>query len=133
MSTNKVLIFSAIVIAAIFVFVILTGGIRKDVVLKKYELSNNESTMTIKVDVTSSIGYVRKMKLVKDGNDIYIKFYSSFGFNSKLGTQDTYNIDVVNIDDIYFYIGKKGYKKVLELRNQEWIVPNDEITVNKKI
>ena len=133
MSTNKVLIFSAIVIVAIFVFVILTGGIRKDVVLKKYELSSNGSTMTIKVGVTSSIGYVRKMKLVKEGNDIYIKFYSSFGFNSKLGTQDTYNIDIVNIDDIYFYVGKKGYKKVLELRNQEWIVPNDEITVNKKI
>lgn len=132
MSTNKVLIISAIIIVILAISVLLTGGVRKDVVLKNYDLSTDGTTMTIKVNVTSKIGYVRKMKLVKEGNDVYIKFYSSFGFNSKMSNH-TYNIDIVNIDDIYFYVGKAGYKKVLELRNKEWIVPNNTITVNKNV
>ena len=133
MGTNKLLILCGIFIAALTIGVLLTGGVRTDVRLKRFEPSQTTKTLTIRVDTASAIRNVRKAKISKDGNDLYIKFYSAYGFNSRLGTQDTYNLDINNIDEIYFYIGKKGYKKVLELRNNEWLEPYNEITVNKQI
>lgn len=132
METNKVLIFSGIFLLALTIGILLTGGVRKDVYIKKYELLSNGKTMSIKVDTPSSIRYLRKAEIKKDGNDLYLKFYSAYGFNAKLNKSD-YILDVSDIDEVYFYVGKKGYKKVLELRNKEWIEPYNDITVNKKI
>ena len=101
--------------------------------LKDFELSQDGKTMTLKVGVSSSAGYVRKMKRTSGSMNYYFTFYSTFGINSKLGAKDTFTIDIDNnVDEIYFYTGGKGYKKVLELNdNGEWVrVPasyNDEV------
>jgi len=62
----------------------------------------------------------------------YFTFYSTFGINSKLGAKDTFTIDIDNnVDEIYFYTGGKGYKKVLELNDDgEWVKVS---FANKKI
>ena len=50
----------------------------------------------------------------------YLTFYSTFGINSKLGAKDNFEITLdENVDEIYFYTGNKGYKKVLEKKNWE--------------
>ena len=133
METNRVLILSAIFIILLIVLVLLTGGVREDVYIRNYTLSPNNHTLTITVDNSSKLRHIGKAKIKQDGNDLYLKFYTAYGFNANLGTKDTYELDVTNIDEIYFYIGKKGYKKVLELRNKVWNEPYNEITVNKKI
>lgn len=131
---KKVLIISIIVVALIIIgLFIASGGSRTDVFLKDFELSQDGKTMTLKVGVSSSAGYVRKMKRTSGSMNYYFTFYSTFGINSKLGAKDTFTIDIDNnVDEIYFYTGGKGYKKVLELNdNGEWVrVPasyNDEV------
>lgn len=130
---KKTLIISIIVVALIIIcFFTASGGSRTDVFLKDFELSQDGETMTLKVGVSSSIGYIRKMKRTSGSMNYYFTFYSTFGINSRLGAKDTFTIDIDNnVDEIYFYTGGKGYKKVLELNdNGEWVKVS---SANKKI
>ena len=132
MGTNKVLILCGIFLVCLAVAVLLTGGVRTDVSLKEYNLFTETNEMILKIKTDSTLRYVGKAKIKKDGNDLYLKFYSAYGFNSNLA-KEKYVVDISDIDEIYFYIGKKGYKKVLEFRNKEWSKPYNEIIVNKQI
>lgn len=118
------IIICIIVVAIILVGLFLaSGGSRTDVFLKDYEISQDGKTMTLKVGVSSSAGYIRKMKRTSGSTNYYYTFYSTFGINSKTGAKDTFEIELdQNVDEIYFYTGGKGYKKVLEKNaNGEWI------------
>ena len=111
------------VIILIGSFILLTGRARTDVVLGGYDLSADGKTMTLKVGVSSSVGYIRKMKRTSGSMNYYLTFYSTFGINSKLGAKDTFEIELDdNVDEIYFYTGNKGYKLVLikDSVTQEW-------------
>lgn len=118
------IIICIIVVAIILVGLFLaSGGSRTDVFLRDYEISQDGKTMTLKVGVSSSAGYIRKMKRTSGSTNYYYTFYSTFGINSKTGAKDTFEIELdQNVDEIYFYTGGKGYKKVLEKNaNGEWI------------
>lgn len=118
------MIICIIVVAIILVGLFLaSGGSRTDVFLRDYEISKDGKTMTLKVGVSSSAGYIRKMKRTSGSTNYYYTFYSTFGINSKTGAKDTFEIELdQNVDEIYFYTGGKGYKKVLEKNaNGEWI------------
>lgn len=125
MKNKKVLVISIIIIIVVLliVFLLMTGKARTDVYLKDFEISADNKKMTLKVGVSSSAGYVRKMKRTSGSTNYYYTFYSTFGINSKLGANDTFEIELnENVDEIYFYTGDKGYKLVL-VRNsatQEW-------------
>ena len=130
---KKILIISIVVVAVIIVgLFVMFGGSRTDVFLKDFELSQDGKTMTLKVGVSSSAGYVRKMKRTSGSMNYYFTFYSTFGINSRHGAKDTFTIDIDNnVDEIYFYTGSKGYKKVLELNDDgEWVKVS---FANKKI
>jgi len=130
---KKTLIISIIVVALIVIgLFIASGGSRTDVFLKDFELSQDGKIMTLKVGVSSSAGYIRKMKRTSGSMNYYFTFYSTFGINSRLGAKDTFIIDIDNnVDEIYFYTGGKGYKKVLELNDDgEWVKVS---YANKKI
>ena len=119
-------VFVGIVIFVIILiggFILVTGGARTDVVLGGYDLSADGKTMTLKVGVSSSAGYIRKMKRTSGSMNYYLTFYSTFGINSKLGAKNTFEIELdENVDEIYFYTGNKGYKLVLikDSVTQEW-------------
>ena len=112
---------------------ISTGGARTDVFLHSFDVSEDGKVMTLKVDVTSSAGYIRKMKQTDnymDPNFINLTFYSTFGINSKLGAKDTFKIELdENVNEIYFSKGDRGYVKILKKDKEtgEWqIVRNNE-------
>ena len=135
MKKNKTLIISIIVIAVILVGLFLeSGGSRTDVFLKGFDLSQDGKTMTLKVGVSSSAGYIRKMKQTSGSMNYYFTFYSTFGINSKLGAKDTFEIELDNnVDEIYFYTGGKGYKKVLEKNDSgEWVKVSNSKESNYK-
>ena len=135
MKKKKTLIISIIVIAVVLVGLFLaSGGSRTDVFLKGFDLSQDGKTMTLKVGVSSSAGYIRKMKQTSGSLNYYFTFYSTFGINSKLGAKDTFEIELDNnLDEIYFYTGGKGYKKVLEKNdNGEWIKVSNSKESNYK-
>lgn len=121
---KKIIIVCIIVIAIIVVGLFLaTGRARTDVYLKDFKVSADGKIMTLEVGVSSSTGYVRKMKRTSGSMNGYYTFYSTFGINSKLGAKDTFEIELdENVDEIYFYTGDKGYRLEL-VRNtttQEW-------------
>ena len=129
MKNKKTLIIvSIIVIAVIGVGLFLASGrARTDVYLKDFEVSADGKTITLKVGVSSSAGYVRKIKQTSGSSNGYYTFYSTYGINSKFGAKDTFEIDVNNdADEIYFYAGDKGYRLVLAKYDptQEWEIVN---------
>ena len=122
---KKIVISIIILILAIVIGLFLsTGGARTDVYLKDFSVDEKCNQMIVKVGVSSSAGYVRKMKQTSGSMNYYYTFYSTFGINSKFGSEDTFEIQLDNnVDEIYFYTGGKGYKKVLEKNEQgEWIM-----------
>jgi len=115
-------------------FFILTGGKRTDVFLGDFSVDGN--TMTIKVGVSSSAGYIRKMKRTSGSMNYYLTFYKTFGINSKIGAKNTFEIELdKNVDEIYFYRGNNGYQKVLQKNKTtgEWSFVKSTINVEEKI
>lgn len=125
MKNKKMLIIVCIIVIVIISIglFLATGRARTDVYLKDFEVSVDNKTMTLKIGVSGSAGYVRKIKRTNGSTNGYYTFYSTFGINSKLGAKDTFEIELDdNVDEIYIYTGGKGYKLVL-VRNtvtREW-------------
>ena len=111
---KKITIIMSIVVLVLVVLFLSTGKARTDVFLRDFSIDERSNIMTIKVGVSSSAGYVRKMKRTSGSMNYYYTFYSTFGINSKIGAKDTFEIQLDNnVDAIYFYTGYGGYKKVL--------------------
>lgn len=133
---KKIFIVSIVIVVLLIGFLLITVGARTDVYLKNFEISSDGKTMTLKVGVTSSAGYVRNIKRTSGGTNGYYTFYSTFGINSKLGSKDTFEIEIDdNMDEIYFYTGNNGYKLVLTKHKVtgEWTKINYADTGNIKI
>lgn len=120
---NVILILIIILVIILLSLFLSTGNKRSDVYLKGFQLSSDGTKMTLNVGVSSSAGYIRKMKRSSGSMDYYCTFYSTFGINSSLGSKDTFVIDIDNnVSSIYFYTGDNGYRKVLEKNDLgEWI------------
>lgn len=131
-----IVILGIVVVFLIGALFLSTGGVRTDVFLNSFEVSEDGKVMTMNVGVTSSAGYLRKMKQTSGSMNPYLTFYSTFGINSKLGANDIYTIELdENMDEIYFYKGDRGYIKVLEKDKEtgEWkiIRKNEETKGNQ--
>ena len=114
---KRIAVILTLVIIIILIILIATGfKKRSDVVLTDYSVSEDGTKLTLKVAVSSSMGYTRSLKIKQGGDNKYITFYSTFGgFNSKLGAKDTFDIEVDSMcSEIYFYKGDGGYNLVLE-------------------
>ena len=114
MKNKRILLISIILITLLGIFLITSSRPRTDVFLGAFKVSEDGKTMELKVGVSSSAGYIRKMKKTSGSTNGYYTFYSTFGINSRLGAKNTFNIELDdNMDEIYFYKGNKGYKLVL--------------------
>lgn len=112
---KKVIIISVLIILILGVLFLSTGRARTDVYLRDYKISEDGKNITLKVGVSSSAGYIRKIKRTSGSMNYYFTFYSTYGINSKIGAKDTFEIELdQNVDAIYFYTGDKGYKQVLK-------------------
>ena len=130
-------IFGIVVIVIIGAVFISTGGVRTDVALNSFEISEDGKTMTINVGLTSSAGYIRKMEQKNNYMEpdlIPLTFYSTYGINSKYGAKDAFQIELdENIDEIYFDKGDRGYVKVLEKDKTtgDWQIVRNIEEINK--
>ena len=133
---KKIIVISVIIATLLIGLLLSTGRARTDVYLKDFDVSADSKIMTLKVGVTSSSGYVRKMKRTSGSTNRYYTFYSTFGINSKIGSEDTFEIELDDdMDEIYFYTGDKGYKLVLTKHKVtgEWTKINYADAGNMKI
>lgn len=130
---KKVIVILCVSIVLILgILFVSTGGARTDVFLHNFSISEDGKVMTLNVGVTSSAGYIRKMEQTSGSMNPYLTFYSTFGINSKIGANDTYQIELdENMDEVYFYKGDRGYVKVLQKDKEtgEWqFIKNNENT-----
>lgn len=115
-----------VAVTLIIVMVLLflsTGGKIGSIMLLDYSVSEDGSTMKMKVGIASSMGYVRKLKSSDYGNKKHITFYSTYGLNSSIGAKDEYQISLSpSCNEIYFYNGESGYKLKLQKNSEtgEW-------------
>jgi len=128
MKKNKIILIIIIIIVIVISIFLSTGKVRTDIYLKDFIVSDDNKIITLKIGVTGSSGYVRKMKSKLGGDNYYLTFYSTFGINSKLNAKDTYILEInSNATEIFFYTGYGGYKKVLQKdkESNEWILINN--------
>lgn len=130
---TKKKLFAVIAIICILVanFLIGTGfHKRTDVHLTDYSVAEDGTNISLGVQVTSSMGYIRGFK--DDGGGErphYLTFYNTFGgLNSSFGAGNTFTLEVEPADtEIYFNRPDGGYELVLRKDGYtgEWIRAND--------
>ena len=112
---KRIIISSIVILLALLIGLFLsTGSARTDVYLKEFSVDEKCNQMSIKVGVSSSAGYVRKMKRTSGSMNYYYTFYSTFGINSKLGAKDTFEITTFKT-----YIEKNGTESSIDSISQE--------------
>lgn len=66
-------------------------------------LSEDETTLSIKAANYSSMGYIKSYKAKQDGDKLYITFYLTFGLNNPNGAKNSFDIDITDINFLYYY------------------------------
>lgn len=114
---KKVILIVAIIVVLLASFLIGTGFIKRtDVILVDYAVAEDGSAISLGVQVSSSMGYVRGFKDNGDGvKSHYLTFYSTFGgVNSSFGTVNSFVLELDKNDtEIYFNRPNGGYELVL--------------------
>lgn len=104
---KKILIILIIIICLIVIFSFvsspLSGNKMENIIITECRLSENQKNLSIKTMVYSSIGYVKTYKIKQDVDKLYITFYSTFGFNNPNGAKDNFDIDITDINFLYYY------------------------------
>lgn len=124
----RIILLTLVGLIIIFIIMIkLTGKEIYDVYLKDFKILENNKTILINVGTSSRGGYIRKMKKTTGSDNTHLTFYSTYGFNLKMGSSETYKIKLNdNTNEIYFYIGNNKYKRVLlkDINTNTWIKDN---------
>ncbi len=118
MKNKKILVIGIATVTFVISFLLGTGfHKRTDVILTGYSVSEDETKITLKTSIMSSMGHIRGFKNGGGGvKPHYLTFYSTFGgLNSTLGAENDFVLEV-NEDDseIYFNRGDGEYELVLQ-------------------
>ena len=120
------------VIAVLMISMLICTGFRKrtDVVLFDYSVSEDGGTISLEIQVASSMGYIRGFKDKGGGvKPHYLTFYSTFGgLNSSFGSINEIELELSQDDtEIYFNRPGGGYELVLQkdIAANEWMRPAD--------
>ncbi len=118
----------ALVFIIIFLLFFGIGGKRTDVYLQDYKISEDGKKLEMQVSLASSMGYIRMLKVKQGGDNQYITFYSTFGFNNKFGAKDEFEIELnPTCEEIYFYHENGEYKLVLRKDSDNHWIEEKEI------
>lgn len=89
-----------------------------NVFLKDYEVSPDGKTIKIEVGVSSSMGYIKNIRVTQGAENQYITFYSTFGLNNEFNSNNEFEVELDPLcQKIYFYEGDDKYHLVLQ-KNQ---------------
>ena len=124
---KKVIIIILVALGLVFLWIIASGfSIQTNTYITDvFVVSEDGSMITFKVDVGSSMGYVRGYK--DEGGGVkphYLKFYSAWGgLNSSIGAKNEFVLELEPEDtEIYLYHGDGGYELALkkDVTSGEW-------------
>ena len=128
---KKIFLTIAVIVVLMLLMFICTGfRKRTDVVLFDYSVSEDGSTISLEIQVASSMGYIRGFKDKGGGvKPHYLTFYSTFGgLNSSFGSINEIELELSRDNtEIYFNRPGGGYELVLmkDIATDEWIRPTN--------
>ena len=129
---KKKIFLTLAVIAVLMISMFICTGFHKrtDVVLFDYSVSEDGSTISLEIQVASSMGYIRGFKDKGGGvKPHYLTFYSTFGgLNSSFGPINEIELELSQDDtEIYFNRPGGGYELVLQkdIAANEWMRPRN--------
>lgn len=115
---KKILLGTVAAVMILVVIYLVGTGLMKmsSVYVGEYTVSEDGAAMEIRTGVAASMGYIRDMSVKKDGEEVYLTFYSAFGgLNSSLGAKNTFEIPLDESSaKIYIYRGESGYELILQ-------------------
>ena len=124
---KKIFLTIAVIVVLMLLMFICTGfRKRTDVVLFDYSVSEDGSEISLEIQVSSSMGYIRGFKDKGGGvKPHYLTFYSTFGgLNSSFGSINEIELELSRDNtEIYFNRPGGGYELVLmkDIATDEWI------------
>lgn len=126
---KKVILIVTITVVLMASFLIGTGFMKRtDVILLDYVVAEDGSSISLGIQVTSSMGYVRGFK--DNGGGVkphYLTFYSTFGgLNSSFESVNSFVLELDKDDtEIYFNRPNGGYELILvkNVDTGEWERP----------
>lgn len=128
---KKIFLTIAVIVVLMLLMFICTGfRKRTDVVLFDYSVSEDGSEISLEIQVSSSMGYIRGFKDKGGGvKPHYLTFYSTFGgLNSSFGSINEIELELSRDNtEIYFNRPGGGYELVLmkDIATDEWIRPTN--------
>lgn len=128
---KKIFLTIAVIVVLMLLMFICTGfRKRTDVVLFDYSVSEDGSAISLEIQVSSSMGYIRGFKDKGGGvKPHYLTFYSTFGgLNSSFGSINEIELELSRDNtEIYFNRPGGGYELVLkkDIAADEWIRPTN--------
>ena len=129
---KKKIFLTIAVIVVLMLLMFSCTGFRKrtDVVLFDYSVSEDGSEISLEIQVSSSMGYIRGFKDKGGGvKPHYLTFYSTFGgLNSSFGSINEIELELSRDNtEIYFNRPGGGYELVLmkDIATDEWIRPTN--------
>lgn len=128
---KKIFLTIAVIVVLMLLMFICTGfRKRTDVVLFDYSVSEDGSAISLEIQVSSSMGYIRGFKDKGGGvKPHYLTFYSTFGgLNSSFGSINEIELELSRDNtEIYFNRPGGGYELVLkkDIATDEWIRPTN--------
>ena len=128
---KKIYLTLAVIAVLMISMPICTGFCKRtDVVLFDYSVSEDGSTISLEIQVASSMGYIRGFKDKGGGvKPHYLTFYSTFGgLNSSFGSINEIELELSRDNtEIYFNRPGGGYELVLmkDIATDEWIRPTN--------
>lgn len=131
---KKTILISALLVIVFAILLIashlISNGFTKrtDVVLIDYSVSEDDSKLTFKTGILSSMGFIRGFEDNGGGaKPHYLTFYSTFGgLNSSFGAKHEFELELAETDtEIYFNRANGGYELVLQKDKDtgEWVKP----------
>lgn len=128
---KKIFLTIAVIVVLMLLMFICTGfRKRTDVGLFDYSVSEDGSEISLEIQVSSSMGYIRGFKDKGGGvKPHYLTFYSTFGgLNSSFGSINEIELELSRDNtEIYFNRPGGGYELVLmkDIATDEWIRPTN--------
>ena len=116
------IVLSILVVIALSIIIGSGFDTRGDVMLGAFRESESGDAVTVKVGVSSSMGSVRAALETRDGERLYVRFYSAFGgYNGTLGAKDSFDLTTPeDCREIWFFRdGEAGASYDLVLRRED--------------
>lgn len=91
------------------------GAARTDAFLREYAISEEGGSITLKMDVASSAGYLSGADRREEGSALYLTFHGTRGLNNPSGAKDSFHLPLAeNCDKIYIWGQGETYHLALQ-------------------